>query len=607
MKNAVLYCDCCGTLSAALPPQRLRDSLVKRALFKMPAAVRPGARHRKKAGTITAESENTADIFVACSRLCHKTGAETALKAAVDAGAEGIVAAACSLSARGREGRARLSGSIPVEWVDVRENCAWVHGASPAETLDKASDIICMGLAALEQRNPQPGERISKDPSHDPVLVVGGGPAGLACAAALGRMGVATILAERRAVPGGMLPQLGKLFPYLTSGDDLLQNLKRELAEASVSLQTSTAVTAVRASGRGYTATLRGPDGERDTTVSAVVLATGAISVLPRGYFRYGELKGVTSQMELEILLARVERGESPPDALPAQAIFLQCVAARDDKNPYCSAVCCPTALKNALRLRALVPGGTVTVAHRNIVTPGIHLEELYRRATAAGVALRSLDPSFDPEPVGTVSLEGLKVRDALDGQETVLPADSLVCSTPLRPAPGTSALVQKLGLRLDDMGFVCGREPILPLAPHRAGVYLCGAARWPVTVEQSLEQGRAAAVKAAAFVRGSAAINSRCEGLPWTVRELLGLPADSSLAARIREEGCSRCGRCAAACPYEALDLPEEGAMRVTASRCAQCGSCAAVCPTGAAVLPGEGIGAMRARIHEALGGKAI
>lgn len=607
MKQAVLYCTCCDTLGAALPSQALRDVLAARSLYAMPIPVEPGDLRRYRHGTLSSEPDH-APVFMECSRLCRKTEAETAVKAAVDAGAEAIVAAACSLSARGREGRAHLSAfipaSIPVAWVDIRESCAWVHAASPTEALGKAADSICMSLAALKQKEPPSCEAKTDKPPRAPVLVVGGGPAGMSCAATLANMGVPAILAERRAEPGGMLPQLGKLFPHLTSGDDLLRDMKQRIRNADITLKTGATVTAVYAAEQGFTATLRDPDGECAVTASAVVLATGAVPVIPKGRFRHGKLKGVTSQMEMEILLAKVEREEESPDALPRQAVFLQCVAARDADNPYCSAVCCPTALKNALRLKALVPEGTVTVAHRNIVTPGIYMEELYRRTTAAGIALRDLDPAFAPEPVGADSLEGLRIRDALDGRETVLPADSLVCSTPLRPAPGTASLAQSLGLRRDDMGFICGREPILPLAPHRAGIYLCGSARWPATVEQSLEQGRAAAVRAAAFARGSAAaMNGPREDLPWAIRELLGLPPGN--AARVREEACSRCGRCASACPYGALDLPEKGAMRVAASLCGRCGSCAAVCPSGAAALPGENIGAMRARIYEALGGE--
>ena len=606
MKKAVLYCTCCDTLNAVLPPEKIKAALLSRPLRVAPPQTETGFQSTR--GQAMTGPARAMDIFVPCSRLCRCEEAKAALDAAKNAGAEGIVAAGCSLSARGREAVSLLSGHLPIQWVDIREGCAWLHAASPKAAQEKAVDMLRMELAVLEHHSATQDPPVLSPSLPSTALVVGAGPAGLACAATLARMGVETLVAERRSAPGGMLPQLDQLFPYLTSGPKLLEDLVRELTESGASLETATTVTAIHPAERGYIANLRGKDKEREVTVSAVILAPGAMPFLPKGYFKYGELQGVTSQMELETQLGKVERGEVPADTLPRQAVFVQCVGARDNANPHCSAICCPTALKNALRLRTLVPDGSVTVAHRNIVTPGIHLENLYRRATAAGVILRSFDPAFTPEPVGEHSLEGLRLRDALDGKTLVLAADRLVCSTPLRPAPGTAALVNSLGLRLDDAGFACGREPILPLAPHLAGVYLCGSVRWPATIEQSLEQGRAAAIRAAAFLQTATSTAEHLSpGLPWTVRELLAFGPDEHHAARIRESACSRCGRCAAVCPYGALILPESGPMQAIASRCGQCGSCAAVCPSGAANLPGKAMGAMRSRIREALGGKAI
>ena len=569
MKKAVLYCTCCGSLCPSLPPDALKSALEGRAAF-------------------------TDACFIESPRLCRQEEAAAALHSARQAGAEGIVAAACSQTARGDEAARHLAG-LPLEWLDIREGCAWIHSDHPQEALAKATDLICMGLAALDAHDANLGQLretpATPEPEPASVLVVGAGPAGLAAAAVLGRMGIKTILAERRAAVGGLLPQLGVLFPHLSSGPELLQELNQDLKTGGIEPHLETTVSGLQALPRGYRATLRDKSKkEEEHTVSAVIFAVGAMPVLPRGYFRHGELAGVSSQMELEVALGKVERGENSPDTLPRRAVFVQCVAARDEANPYCSAVCCPTALKNALRLRALVPDGSVTIVHRNIVTPGIHMEALYRKATEAGVQLRNHDPSVPLEAVGEKNLEGLRLRDALDGQNVLLAADSLVCSTPLKPAPGAKDLAQGLGLRLDNMGFACGREPVLPLSPHLEGVYLCGSARWPATVDQSLQQGRAAAVKAAAYLRA-----------------LQPEQDQTAHAAYVRQDACSRCGRCVAACPYQACSLPLDGTMQVAASRCRQCGSCAAVCPTGAARLPEAIFSAACGRIKEVLGGEAL
>ena len=150
--------------------------------------------------------------------------------------------------------------------------------------------------------------------------------------------------------------------------------------------------------------------------------------------------------------------------------------------------------------------------------------------------------------------------------------------------------------MRLDDMGFVCGREPLFPLEPAMPGVAVCGAARWPVYAAQAEDQGRAAAMKTLMYLaeRASALPPVRPDARPC------GDPA------RIDTERCSVCGRCAYACPYGAC-AAESGQLRINVALCRRCGACAAVCPTGAIRLPELPFEAFRAMIREAAGGKVL
>ena len=77
-----------------------------------------------------------------------------------------------------------------------------------------------------------------------------------------------------------------------------------------------------------------------------VIIATGATEHQPRE-FHYGEDERIITQTELE----NAKRGLS---SSPQRVVMIQCVGSRDEEHPYCSKVCCFTALKNALTLKKL-------------------------------------------------------------------------------------------------------------------------------------------------------------------------------------------------------------------------------------------------------------
>lgn len=501
----------------------------------------------------------------------------------------GVLFAACSPYAKGGavlDGLTERGCTMPAALVDVREGCAFIHGGETG-AVAKAVDLVCMGLAGLARRQYSPNPHISFEQR---VLVVGAGPAGLAAAGTLARLGVAVTLVDRLGRPGGLLNQIGKLFPRNVPGPQFLEPLVQEAARPGVDFLPKTTVTRIDGNPGRFETCLNRDGQDTVVTAGAVILACGAVPVLPENRFRSGELSGVIGQLELETRLKKLEAGgEGPPGV--ASAVFLQCMAARDDANPYCSTVCCPTALKNGLRLKKLNPAIDVTILHRGIMVPGRALEELYRQVMAAGVRFMVFSPADPPEVQGNGQVSAVAFGDALSGRSVVLSTDLVVLSTPLKPRPETPALARGLGVRLDDMGFACGCEPMKPLITAVPGVYLCGAVRWPVYAEQAVDQGRAAAVKAAAFLQNG----SKGESDPAMLR----LPGPWPGAAAVRSDACSRCGQCVAVCPYGAPRRGEDGTISVSITRCQGCGLCTAVCPSGAARIPEHNV-PLRAMLRE-------
>ncbi|MHC1725416.1 MAG: FAD-dependent oxidoreductase [Syntrophobacteraceae bacterium] len=562
--SLVIVCTCHNTLSSTLPKNVLEDGLAVRM---------PGARLVFATSLCRPEDIDRLNELIAREQPSHQGS---------------VLLAACSPFARGRavlDGLEERGCPAPA-LVDIREGCAWIHANDPA-TVAKAVDLICMGVAGLSRRATSRRQRVHAERR---VLVVGAGPAGLAAAGALAGLGVPVTMVERLGRPGGLINQIGRLFPHNIPSSDFLTPLLRDMTHPLVDFLPKTSVKSIEGEPGRFEARMS-RDGQ-DTTViaGAVILACGAMPVLPEKRFRAGELSGVISQLELETRLKKLEQEGAEPAGY-SSAVFIQCIAARDDTNPYCSTICCPTALKNGLRLKHLNANMDVTVLHRGIMAPGRALEDLYRQAMAAGVRFIGYSMEDPPEVQGNGQVSAVTVVDALSGRRSLLPADLVVLSTPLKPRPETSALAKSIGVRLDEMGFACGCEPMQPLITPVPGVYLCGAMRWPVYAEHAVDQGRAAAAKAAGFLG-----NFQNEE---TGTGVFSLPGASPSVSSVRTEACSRCGQCVAVCPYGACRRGGDGTATVSEIRCRGCGLCTAVCPSGAAHIPGHNA-ALRAMVRE-------
>ncbi len=82
----------------------------------------------------------------------------------------------------------RLQAGAPFEFVNIREQCAWTHGADPLAATAKAFALTAAAAAKLRSAHPRPVEAY---PIERSALVVGSGAAARNAMEALGRQGIA--------------------------------------------------------------------------------------------------------------------------------------------------------------------------------------------------------------------------------------------------------------------------------------------------------------------------------------------------------------------------------------------------------------------------------
>jgi len=482
---------------------------------------------------------------------CSEAGANDIRNAIVENKLSRVIVAACTPITHEPTFRAVCAegGLNPYhfEFVNIREHCSWVHKEIKEDATEKAKDLIRMGVARaayLEPMEPITGE------VEKVALVVGGGVSGMTVCLELAGRGFDVVLVEKEKQLGGLVKHLGTIHPWGKKGADYAKDLARRVAgQRRIKVYKSSTVTDVKGFIGKYSVTLSSL--KKPVTAGILILATGAEPLIPEGLYGF-DSKRVITQLQMESLLAAKKLAAK-------KIVMIQCAGARERGRLYCSRICCMTAAKNAL-FAASKHRADVTVLYRDLMCYGMD-ERLMRDAKRAGVKFINFAADEPPVVEGGV----VKVRAQVLGKALELPADLVVLSTPLAPAASNPVLSRILKVPLDEYGFFLeGHVKLKPLDFSTDGIFVCGTARWPATIAESVEQATGAASRASTFLaRGEVKV----EPIVSVIEDV---------------EGCRGCGLCVAVCPYGAIELIETDKGRKARTievACKGCGTCGATC----------------------------
>ncbi len=441
------------------------------------------------------------------------------------------------------------------EMANIRDQDSWVHQGSPQMATEKAKELVRMSVARAVLLKPL-GDLLF--PVVQKALVVGGGLAGLTAALTIADAGYPVYLTEQNGKLSGSLARTmhhtlegHAVQPFLT---DLVQRVE---SHPLIEWLPNTRVLDVSGHIGKFKSTVAAGQFRRELEYGAAVIATGGQEYRPEEYL-YGQDDRVLTQSELENLLA--ER----PEAFQTETrvVMIQCVGSREPEHQYCSRVCCGEAVKNALRLKELNPRAEIFILYRDIRTYGLK-ELYYKKARDLGVQFVRFDPERKPEVTQTDKGLEVSVFDQSLKATLALTADYLVLSAAIRPHPASQDIARVFKLPPDADGFLMEAHlKLRPLDFASSGVFLCGLAHGPKTLEESLAQAQGAAARA------------------------LGVLAQEEMyvagsVAQVDPLKCVACLTCVRTCPYGVPRMDErEGVVFIDPASCQGCGNCASACP---------------------------
>ena len=447
------------------------------------------------------------------------------------------------------------------QMVNIREQDSWIHKDKEAAT-EKAKYLVQMAVYKALRLEPEEEKEIEVLPTS---IVVGAGISGMTASLSLAGQGFDVVLVEKEAEIGGNLRNMHTLFPGHLEASQLIQQLGDKIRGSDkIQLLTSTKLTRVDGFLGNFKVETEGKGGKKSFKAGTIIVATGAEPLTPTGYYKFGEIPSVITQLELEKRLKSASVGS------PRKVVMIQCVGAMEERGrTYCSRICCDIAVKNALKLVELNTGAEVYLMYRDLQTYGAEGEETYHDALRRGV--RFINFLQERPPQVSHSEDGkakISVYEPLLGSETEIEADLVVLSTPLVPREESKTLAKLLRVPLTSDGFFLEAHPKMrPVDFSYDGIYLCGTAHGPKSVSESVSQSLAAAARAA---------------IPMSK----GRVKTEAVTATLDEEMCVGCGACASACPFDAIEWSATGLPVVNEASCKGCGVCAVECPMGAMQL---------------------
>ncbi|MDY6973076.1 MAG: FAD-dependent oxidoreductase, partial [Thermodesulfobacteriota bacterium] len=448
----------------------------------------------------------------------------------------------------------RNSGLNPYlfEMANIRNQCTWCHSDDGEKATEKSKDLVRMAVARASLLESVPDISIDIERS---ALVIGGGLAGMTAAISLADQGFSTILVEKSSALGGAALNITKTWQG-QNVQEFISDLTERI-ENHPDIEVLLDAEVIGASGfvGNFVTEISIKDRVKTVGHGATIIATGGQALETDEYLN-GKSPRVTRWHELENDPERLKNAKS--------VVFIQCVGSRNESRPYCSRICCTTSVSQAVSIKEQQPETDVYILYRDVRTFG-EREVLYKEARARGVIFIRYSP--DNRPTLEERDDGIEVTifDPILQRDLIIKADLINLATAIEPSENDK-IASFYKIPVNEEGFFMeAHAKLRPVDFASEGLFVCGLAHYPKSLDESIAQAQAAAGRATTVLSKSSI-------------------AVSPLVSLVDGEKCIGCGLCAEICAFGAITLEDvEGkgvrAKNIPAS-CKGCGLCAASCP---------------------------
>jgi heterodisulfide reductase subunit A len=342
-----------------------------------------------------------------------------------------------------------------------------------------------------------------------PILIIGGGPAGLAAAHSLGTVGRKSILVEKEDQLGGapILSGYAKLVPTGEWAKDAIGGMvKRVEDDDLVQIETGAKVTAFDGEPGHFSVEL---SNGKKVEAEAAIMCTGFthFDSVNKPEWGFGTYEDVVTTTQVEQMISSGNGVRCPSDGrMPKRVAILLCVGSRDRQigREWCSKICCTVSSNLAMEIREELPDCHVYIYYMDIRTFGLYETKYYWKSQ------EEYKVKYIKARIAEVTSDGEKLivkgEDTLVKRPITIPFDMVVHAIGMDPNVDNPEISETFGIDLEQHGFVdvANRYGLMG-ATSRPGVYVAGAATGPETIDDSIAQGHAAAMAVLSGLKESA------------------------------------------------------------------------------------------------------